>query len=472
MKKNLISAKIWVAPTLICLFFLLITCGAAAVSGVENSGGRVLTGLFVTLAESNALVAHLLAGISLFAAFLGMLLLAQGRSKKTVWLASVLALAVPVSVYSQTYGSLNGALTVAPAAALSLFYMVLLEKVLASKHQKARYALPLFLVGLAAAFFHEALALGLCLLSVGMTVKYWKRGSWILLMHSLAACGGCAVSLLFSMDASLFAATELLYRAERVVDGVLVENWAILLLLTGACLLLIQPLRSDRSKRCNQVLQELLVPVAFFALCPYLKTVPLFGAAMKLLFAAVYVRGLRMTVKIYVSRDHRRHQTYRLLAAVAAMALPCLFVAEPNDGLLYLPCLLLAAVTLLLWNYALQRYEKLAHACHKLLPAIGVIALCCCVWIGACNSMTDEVRREYIRQQETAGATEIVLPEYPFAAYRGEDPARVTPLAVTYCPWEDWDWSAYYASRASADSEEPIEEEKIPNFNAFKEEEE
>lgn len=470
MKKNLMSAKIWVAPILVYLFFLLITCGAASLETTQK--GSFLSGLLVSLAGSHDLVAHLLAGTALFAAYLGMLLLAKDQNGTPVWLASLLALTIPAAVYSQTYGSLNGALSVAPAAALTLFYLVLAEKVLGAKHKKARYALPLFVLGVAAQFFHVSLSIGICILSFAMTVKYWKRGSWVLLLHSLSAWAGCVVALLFSEKIPWVSTTNLLCRAEALVDGILAKNWPMLLLLTTACLLLIQPLRADRSKRCSQILQELLLPVAVFALCPYLKPVALIAAALKLLFAVVYLRGLWQTVKIYVNREHRRHQIQRLLAASGAFVLPLLLVGERNDGLFYLPCLLMAAATLLLWSYALHHFGNLERFCRKLMPAVGITVLCCCVWIAVCNNMTDGVRREYSRHQESAGATEICLPEYPFAEYRAEEAVDFTTLTVEFCPWEEWDWSGYYANLRSSDSDEGTDEEKTNNMPSFKDEEE
>ncbi len=452
MKKTPISVKGWVAPVMVYLLLLLFTYGAASVQSVQEHGGRYLSHLLIDLAGSNALVAHLLAGTALFAAFVGLSFLSTRRGgKRPVQLAIVLALTLPAGVYSQSYGSLNGALTVAPVAALVLFYLVLAEKLL--DKNKTIYAIPMFLLGLTAALFHEALSIGLCILSVGLTVRYWKR-SWVLLLHSIAACVGTALLVLGELP--LFTVDALLYRAETVVDGILAGNWPLLVLLTTACLLLVQPLRSERSKRCNRILRELLLPVAGFALCPYLKTVALLAAVLKLLFAAIYVLGLWNTIKVYVHREARRHRLYRLLAAVAAFALPLLFVGEQNEGLLYLPCLLLMAVTLLLWGYALQHFDKLERFWRKLVPMVCALTLFCVGWISVFNGITHDARLEHSRHQESIGVTEICLPEYPFAAYRAEE-AELTGLTVEYCAWEEWDWESYVSSLFSSDSDEAEE---------------
>ena len=464
MKKNPILSKSWMPPVFIYLLVLLIAYGAAPVQVGQAYGGRYLAMLLTSLGNSNALLACLLAGTALFAAVAGLFLLCGRRKTKPVWLATALTLTMPTTIYSQTYGSLTGALTLVPVAALVLFYLILLEKLLDSEKKNVRYALPLFLLGATASLFHEALSFGLCLLSVGLTVKYWKRG-WALILHSLAACAGCVVVLLTSTE--VFAAELLLERAEQVIDGVLATNRPLLLLLTTACLLLIQPLRAERSKRCNRILRELLLPVLGFAVCSYLEIVPLLAALLKIACAAVYCIGLWNTIQIYVSREARRHRLYRLLAAAGAFILPLLFMADQINGLLYLPCLLLTAVALLLWESAMHHYSKLEAFCRKLLPTVGIVVLCCCVWISVCNGMTDEVRREYTRKQESAGATEICLPEYPFAEYRAEVPVD-TAIPVEECAWEDWDWSSYYAERRSSDSqEEDVEETKvIPTFQS------
>ena len=456
MKKNLISAKTWVAPGMVYLLVVLLTYGAASVQGAQEYGGRYLAKLFVDLAESHALVACLLAGTALFAAVAGLFVLCGRKERRPVWLSTVLALTLPVAVYSQSYGSLTGALTVVPVAALVLVYLALLE----TEKKPAIYIVFMPVLGLAAALFHEALSLGLCLLSIGLTAKYWKR-SWTLLLHSVAACAGCVLVMVTSCEAPLFTVSGLLNRAEAVVDGVLAKNWPLLAILTTACLLLIQPLRAERSKRCNRILRALLLPVTVFAVSPYLTTVPLFAAVLKILAAAIYVVGLWNTIRVYVSRESRRHRMYRLLVAVGAFSLPMLVVGERNDGLLYVPCLLMAAVAVLLWSCALHHYGKLETFCRKLLPKVGIVILCCCVWISVCNGMTDDVRREYTRKQESTGATEICLPEYPFAEYRAEVPVD-TAIPVEECAWEDWDWSSYYAERRSTDAqEEDVEETKI-----------
>ena len=469
MKKNLISVKGWIAPIVIYLFMLLITCGAASVVPMENWGGRYLAGVFAELAGMNALVAHLLAGTALFAVFAGMLCLSGRKGSRNVWLTGLLAVALPTAVYSQSYGSLNGAVTVVPAVALGLFYMVLVEKLLDEPKKQASYALPLFLMGLATPLFHEVPGLGLCILSVGMTVKYWKRGLWTLLLHSLVVCGGTIFALLSSDNVLLFS--NVLSQAGAVVDNVLAGNWPMLILLTAACLLLIQPLRAERSKRCNQILRDLLVPVAVFALCPYLKTVAPFAAIVKILFAVVYAVGVRKTIHVYVHREARRHRLYRLLLATVAVALPLVLMDGQNDGLMLLPCLLLGAATLLLWGYAVQHFANLERFCRKLAPVVGILALSCCVWIAACNGLTDEARREYSRNQEALGATEVCLPEYPFADYRAEEAAALEGVTVEYCPWEEWDWESYFAAHRSADTDDGEEyENPVPTIT--KEEEE
>lgn len=456
MKKTNFSAKGWIAPVMVCLSLLLFTYGAVSVQSVQEYGGRILSGLLVDLAGSNALVAHLLAGTALFAAFLGLVILATKRDgKRPTYLAAVLALTVPAAVYSQSYGSLNGALTVAPAAALVLFYMVLVEKLLDAPKKKAIFALPLFLMGLAAPLFHEVLGLGLVLLSLRMTVKYWKRGSWVLLLHTLAACAGSVVALLLS-KLPLF--TDLLYRTEAVVDGVLAGNWPLLVLLTTACLLLVQPLRSEHSKRCTRILRGLLWPVAVFALCPYLETVAPLAAALKIVFATMYALGVWNTIHVYVHREARRHRLYRLLWAVGALSLPMCLVGEQNDGLLLVPCLVLTAVTLLLWGYALSHFDKLERFWRKLVPVVCALTLFCFGWISVFNGITQDARTEHILSQESAGVTEIRLPEYPFAAYRGEE-AEPAGFTVESCPWEEWDWDSYVTKLSSADSGETEGEE-------------
>lgn len=457
---------------------------STAAQFASDSGGSYLAGFLTGLFGGHDLLRHVVTGTAIFGVFLALVRFCKLKSVYTYFMAACLCIAMPSAIYAQTYAWVSGSFEVLIPACLNLLYLSKAASLLEGKRKSKMWTvLPMCVMGFAAQLFSESMGIGLCLLSASIfTVYYKKKGlSWHLAAHLIGAVLGCVLTwivpggLYFLRDMG-----DIFTNAAVIIDGVFADNWLVTVPLTLSCLLLIQPIRSERSKRCNQTLWCLLFPTLVFAVCTLVldkltaHTILLyFSCAAKFVASILYLIGVGRTARNYISKEATRSKVYLCIAGIAVFCLPLLFGSAPDANALYLPYLLLVCMTMILACYALHRYSRLEKFLRKPLAVLSCGILLCFLWISAFNGYTQDVRIEYTQDQMRQGAQEICLPDYPYGDYvwdASSDSIQSyyyyeTPgdISFTFTSYEDWDWGEYYAKRSSKFEDEFEEDGESPS---------
>lgn len=444
-----------------------------AAAHAQTTNGRYLGNFLAGAMGTSKLLRELVRGGCIFGVFLAACRFCGLRRGWERLVCMALLVAVPADIYAETYAWAAGFFNYVPPALLVLLYLNAAAGQFERGGRAPAWQTPaLFLLGLASQFFVENVTVALCLLSLGLCILCRVRQGRFapqLAAHALGALLGGVLMLLAPGYRNVGAEsyreipsglsgmlTNAIENFGVIVNKLMLKNWQGIGLLTLLCALLLR--RADPApKRAKKLAAfALTAATAGLVLCPMLLP-PLMaagasaaGMAVQLLLAlAVLLWLVGVTVAIWVGVPEKTERLRALLplgAAVLFLA-PLLAVHPIGPRCLYLPDVLLLCAAL--------RVGRLC-CCRPALPRLArrCVCLCACAVLAAFlfmmveNGRFEAVRVAYTEQQIAAGATQITLPDYPYADYvYGEDSKAIEsyyyrdapgdiPFALV--PYEAW----------------------------------
>ncbi len=431
-----------------------------------NSGGNYLSAFLGAMCVDVPVLRHILIAAMLSMVVITLISYCGAEHSYAYYCALLLCLVPGAGIFSHAFGSVLGGVTVLIPAFLTILYLFTVSDLFIYKGRKKAWKIPfLFLSGLAAQLFTESLGVGILVLSLLLLILLTRKHgfSYHLGAHSFGSMLGFALSLLLKGGTDRFVHSFYLMVDQFTValDQLFVENLLLIGLLTLACLLLVQPIRTERSKNCNKTLLLLLVPTVLFVLLNIiggaLKAFPViyrYLTTLKLIASAAYCYGILRTIEHYVSKDRVILRVRHSLLALAVFVVTYSFCGTAQPHLLYLPHLCLVAVTVLIYLYAFHRYSRLDKVIRKPLMLAAIAGILALSFITAANGDYCAAVDTHIRESLAQGAGEITLPRAPYEKriLRATDsqlsdyydlPSYGT-VEITYVPFEQWDWNTYY----------------------------
>ncbi len=465
--KKLIPFAIMLGILIVFFYNFTVSSADYILSGESSEGilaqskGNFLSELIFALGFSNGFARNILfAGCMLLAAVL-LLAYAEAGKNYVYFFSVALLLSASRGIFAQTYASVQGAAVAILPSALLISYLSSVCDLFRYKGKKSVWKIPFFFLwGLAISFFDEGIAVATVLLSLLMAIMLIKNHglSYHLIAHFLGSLGGVCISLAVpgsrqSMTDSFYVFLEQLSTA---LDALFVYNWLVIGALALACLLLIQPIRQERSKNCNKTLFLLFCSIFLFLAFRFAGTVlqlhPMIGYCLtivKALAAAMYLWAVARTMQHYVSKDYITQRVRNDIFTVIIFVLVFALCGKATQEMLFLPFVVIVASTISIYVYAARRYRFLDSSMSKYFTALAIVICGLMCIVNVSNAMTVDVIERHATEQISAGETQVTAPALPFSAYG--DPAFTVGSELTgdygtvsFVPYERWDWDAYW----------------------------
>ena len=456
----------------------------------KEAGGSFLSAFLGALLIDVPLMRHLLIAGCLSALWITVISFSGGERPYMYFPLLFLGLTAPAGIFAYCFSSTLGAATVLPPALLTVLYVFTVSDLMLYKGRKKGWKIPfLFLSGLTGQLFSRGIGLSLLLLSLCFFLIVSRRYglSWHLGAHCFGCVLGFGASLWLpggadTLGGSFYTMADQLTLA---LDLLFTENLLLLGLLTLGCLLLIRPLRRERSRNCNITLYLLLIPMAVFgvlkvAASPLEPFVSLgrFLTALKLPSALAYCIGIYRTLQHYVSKDKIRIRTGNALLALWVFLLVFAVTPTALPSVLYLPYGLMTAVTFLTGGYALRRYHSAEKVLRKPLFLVGVAGTLMISFVTLCNNGCWKAVDTHLRENLSAGTYDLTLPKPPYEDrfVMGElsdyyDFPSYGNVKISYVPFAQWDWKTYYETHKASVTPEYDEDAQFAEEWAYEFEE-
>lgn len=441
-----------------------------------TSGGNFFSAFLGGVMVDVPVLRHFFTAIMLSAALITLVSFSLADRPYMYFIVLFLGLAAPKAIFAYSFtGVIYGATVLIPAF-LTVMYLFTVSDLFVYKGNKKAWKIPfLFLSGISVQLFSESIGITLLAISLLCLVLLWKKYgfSWHLAAHSFGCLLGLILSLILSGTRDAFVSDfySILDQMSVALDGLFVENLLLIGLLTLGCLLLMRPVRLERSKNCNITLALLLIPMGLFLFLNVMNNVliafsMIYRAAtvVKLISVIVYCLGILRTVQHYVSKDkiicRITYSVYAVWICVAVYA----FTGTALPHILYIPYLLLVGCTVLLLGYYFRHLGSSEKALRKPLLIASFAAVVALSVITISNGRYYEVKDTVIRESLEEGTTDISLPVAPFEKRLA--PTDISVLSeyydfpsygdveISYVSFADWDWITYY----EAHNVPPIEE--------------
>lgn len=432
----------------------------------ENSGGNYLSALFTAILIDIPVLRHLLLAAALGSTFIAMTSFCGLEKPYMYFVLALLAIGTPATLFAYCFGNTSGNGTVLIPAFLLVMYLFSLSDLLYYKGRKKAWKIPfLFLSGFMGQLFSESIAVGILVVSLFFWIVLCKKYgfNWHLAAHSF----GCVLGLVFSLVVSgtVDLISESFYvivdRLSSALDQLFVSNILIQSVMTISCLMLIQPIRTERSKNCNLTLAFLLIPMAVLFMLHVLRpameayrSLVMILTAVKLVAAIIYTYGLYRTLQHYVSKHTVLIRVQVCVVSVWVFVIVFALTGNALPHLLYIPYLLMVAATVALLVYAIHRYDRLGKVIRKPLFFVGLLGILALSLVTISNHGYCNVVDTHIGDCLSDDITQITLPCAPY-----EDrlvPTDLTQLSdyydfpsygnveITYIPFGQWDWETFY----------------------------
>ena len=429
-----------------------------------SSGGNYLSAFLTAMLVDVPLLRHILTAALICCSLI--LLIPFCRAEKAYLRYSIvaLALAAPAGIFSHTYGWVQGASVTLLPAFLTALLIFSTSDLLYYKGRKKSWKIPLlFLNGLVCQFFSEGIGIAVLLLSlIYLLILTKKHGfSWHLAAHFFGCVLGCTLNLLITGGTDMISGSFyiMLDQLSLALDSLFIHNLFLMGMLTFVCLMLIQPVRSERSKNCERTLMLLLISYCLFVVlgvassvfAPY-RLILRFLAIAKLIAAAAYGYGILRTIQHYVSKDVVLIRVRVCLICIAVFVLVFSMVGTANEAYLYLPHLCIVAMIALLFQYSVRHYSRFEKSMGKTVIAAAVIGILLLAFVSVSNSYASSVAATHTKEQIQLDAGTVSLPEAPFPDYamdHGQNMGQYyyvqTPGDVQFqtVPYAQWDWVSY-----------------------------
>ncbi len=435
-------------------------------TATNRSGGNYLSTLFSAVLVSVPILRHILIAVALGTICSVLISFCNAERPYMYFILLLLALAAPKGIFAGTFSVTTGAGTVLIPGLLTVLYVFTVSDLFVFKGRKKVWKIPfLFLSGFASQFFSEAIAVSVLILSVFFLIYIGVkiRFSWHLAAHCLGAAMGFVLSLLISGNTDVVADSfyTILDRLSFAMDQLFVHNLLLLGVFTLACLLLIQPIRAERSKNCNITLFLLLIPMGLFvvlnvawnALSAF-AVINRFLVVLKVVAGLCYCYGVFRTLQHYVSKDKIQ---IRIKGAIIAMWIYILVFTVfglTYSAMLYIPYILMVGATVVLLAYTLHRHSRTEKVLRKPLSFVSLVGVLALTFITFCNSTYSTVVDTHIQDSLSEGNLQIVLPEAPYVDRLNSTEEEIYSayynfpsygnVELTYVPYTQWDWVQYY----------------------------
>ncbi len=441
--------------------------GAAAwLDTAAESGGNYLSAFLGAMCVDVPVLRHVVIAAMLCFALITLLFYCGAERSYSYYAVLLLGILAPSKLFAHTLASVKGAVSVLIPAFLTMLYLFTVSDLFTYKGRKKAWKIPfLFVSGFVSQFFTESIGVAILLVSLILLLLLTRKHgfSFHLGAHTFGALLGFILSLLVSggQDRFIDSFYDMVDQFTVALDQLFTENLLLIGLLTLACLLLIQPIRSERSKNCNKTLLLLLLPTGLFillnvlgvAIRPY-TVLYRYLTVLKLAAVIAYGYGILRTMQHYVSKDRVILRVRLSLIAAGVFVIVYSFCATAQPYVLYIPYLCLVAITALTYFYALHRYSRLEKVIRKPLMIFAIIGILALSYITALNGYYRSTVDTHIRESLSAGVTQIVLPTAPYEQRILSDteqqlsdyynfPSYGT-VSISYVPYEQWDWVTYY----------------------------
>lgn len=431
-----------------------------------RSGGNYISAFLSALCVDIPVVRHILIAAMLCTAVIVLLSFCGVEKSSVSYSVLLLSLLPSAEIFAHTFGNTIGATTVLIPAALTLLYLYTVTDLFVYKGRKKGWKIPfLFLSGLISQLFSESIGLAILFLSVVFLFSLIRKHgfSYHLGAHTFGCLLGITLSLLVTGGQDRFVSGfyDMVDQFTLALDLLFVENLILIGLLTLSCLILIQPIRAERSKNCNKTLFMLLIPTGIFMFLNILDTpiqhfpgIYRYLTVIKFVAVIAYLWGVLRTMQHYVSKDRVilqvRHSVITLVVFIIAFS----FCGTALPNMLYIPALALVAITVSVLLYVLHRNSRLDKTIRTPLIIVAVAGVLALSFVTDVNSYYCSAVDTHIREQLAQECTEITLPCAPYAT-------RIVPITeaqlseyydfpshgevkITYIPFEKWDWITYY----------------------------
>ena len=427
---------------------------------LSYSDGNFGRDLIRYLCHSDIFVCNIL--LATFLVWGVMLVLSYSEAKKAYlfFLSFAFVLMAPKEIFVQTYASLQGAVTVLFPSALLVLYLFSASDLFRYNGRKKGWKIPLlFIYGFFTALFDDRFTLAALLISLCLTFLLFKKCGFSLhmLSHLLGVLGGLILNLCIGGNGLQVVGSfyGILDQLDTAINALFIHNWIVVGTLTLVCLLLIQPIRSERSKKCRFTMALLIgsmFVLLFFRITDtILQTYKILGhylTFLKAVAAGAYLYAVLRVIRYYVSKEHITTRVRNNLLAVVVFILVFTFMGGNSAELLYLPFLVLIASTVTLFVYVVRHYRHLEDSMKHYFLILGIVLCGLMCVISVSNANTVEVMEIHTRDELDAGKTEILLPALPYGMYG--DPALQVgeqifgeSYTITFVPYDQWDWAAY-----------------------------
>ncbi len=431
-----------------------------------QSGGNYLSALLGAMCVDTPVLRHILIAAMLSVAVITLISYCGAERSYSYFAILLLCLVPATGIFAHTFGRVLGAVSVLIPAFLTVLYLFTVSDLFTYKGRKKSWKIPfLFISGFMTQLFAESIGVAILGLSLVFLILLTRKHGFS--YHLGAHSFGCMLGFTLSMvvrggeDRFIDSFYVMVDQFTVALDQLFVENLLLIGLLTLACLLLVQPIRSERSKNCNMTLLLLLIPAVLFVLLNIigapLKAFPViyrYLTFLKMVASIGYCYGILRTMEHYVSKDRVILRVHHSLIAVAVFVLTYSFCGTAQPNMLYIAHLFLVAVTVLTCLYALHRYSRLEKVIRKPLMIASIAGVLALSFITAVNGYHSTAVDTHIRESLAQGAMEIVLPEAPYekrilAATETQlsdyyDFPSYGNVEITYVPFGQWDWNTYY----------------------------
>ncbi len=429
-------------------------------------GGNYLSGFFTAILVDVPLLRHVLIAAVLGATLIAMISYSDLERPYMYFILGLFALGAPAEIFAHSFGNTLGTGTMLIPAFLMVMYLFTLSDLFIYKGRKKGWKIPfLFLSGFAGQFFSESIAIGILIVSLFFLIVFSRRLGfcWHLAAHVFGCILGLTLSLLIpgSTDRVADSFYVMVDHLTLALDQLFVSNLLIMAVMTLSSLMLIQPIRSERSKNCNLTLVFLLVPMGLFIMLnmidPVLEAnISLYRTmtVLKLVAALAYTYGIYRTLQHYVSKHKVLVLLHNCVVSVWIFVFVYALTGNALPYMLYIPYLLLTASTVVLLTYAIHRYDRLRKVIRKPLFFVGVLGILTLSVVTISNHAYRTVVDTHIGDCLSENITEITLPCSPY-----EDRLVQTELSqlsdyydfpsygnveISYVPFAQWDWKTYY----------------------------
>lgn len=458
------------------------------------SGGNYLSALLGAVMVDIPVLYHLLFAAMMSVALITLVFFCDAQRPYMYFVILFLGLGAPAGIFAYSFTRAAGAATVMIPAFLALLHMFTVADLFVYKGQKKVWKIPfLFLSGFAVQMFSESIGIALFLVSLVCLILLWKRYgfSWHLASHCFGCIGGLTLSLILSGSHDAFVGSfyAMVDQFAGALDQLFIENLLLMGVLTLSCLLLIQPIRSERSKNCNITLCLLLISLGLFAVLNVandfmvaFSTIYRVLTILKLIAALAYCLGVLRTIQHYVSKDKVIYRGKYAFLTVWIFIIVYGFTGTALPNMLYIPYLLLAGVTGLLLGYSFRHYDRMEKVIRKPLLFAAIAGVLALSLITISNGSYWEVVDTHTKESLNAGNTKIVLPIAPFEERLAPTDYEVLSqyynfpnygeVELVYVPYKSWDWKTYYEAHNIPVIEEYDEKKEKEDEWAFELEEE